>query len=326
MGVLAGFGKWAGVLAGVWRKLGPLACVASGCVVGDSVGWRLGDLEVLVRFGAPGTPSDGFFLLTGVAVVVKRDAAGVGVVGWWCGTLGGRGIATGICNCDCDCDCNSSATATATRLRLQQLQRPGFVPPRLVGKWLATVRQSCVVSVCFAAVRAQAAGNKAASNLPTTDAKRRDDDWLRHATPAQHRGNGKRQCRYGIHVGLPWKEKVKAALDLKLALKMWTMGHGDGSMGWRGFFALLKDEWTKLDTTTEYHSSTFNPWQIFFSLIWEPRTGDQARTSSTMVPVRRAPAEGTGVTGGIDSKRAPAQIPRGTVRWSELMERVDRAS
>lgn len=50
---------------------------------------------------------------------------------------------------------------------------------------------------------------------------------------------------------------------------------------------------------------------ILFPHMREPRTGDQARTS-TMVPVRRAPASRL--------KRAPAQIPRGTVRWSELSE------
>lgn len=91
-------------------------------------------------------------------------------------------------------------------------------------------------------------------------------------------------------------------------------------MGWRGFFALLKDEWTKLDTTTEYHSSTFNPWQIFFSLIWEPRTGD--RPGKDLLN-NGASAEGTCGGHRRHGRNRLKTSTRANPPWDRPVERVD---
>lgn len=159
------FGKWAAGVGGSWGEFGVRVWVCR---------WRLGGLETW-RLGGSSPfratketqrwlfPSHRRSCCSEARCRWRRGQQRV----WdWGGLRLGLRLRLPL---PLQLDCNSTATATATRLR--QLQRPGFVPPRLVGKWLATVRQSCVVSVCFAAVRAQAAGNKAASNLPTTDAK-----------------------------------------------------------------------------------------------------------------------------------------------------------
>lgn len=205
--------------------------------------WRLGGLEtwrlleVLVRFGAPGTPSDGFFLLTGVAVVVKRDAAGRrfgGGVELW-----GRGS-----NCDwdlqlrlrlrlqldCDCDCNSTAAATTTASRFRSASPRG----KVAADCASVLRRVCVFRCGARASSRQQSGKQSAYYRRKKGEMTGCDLQRQRNTEATANGS----ADMGYNVCLPWKDKSESCVGLGT----WSEDVDDGDMGtdqWDGGVFLL---------------------------------------------------------------------------------------